>query len=1106
MHRLSRLVAVALLLATSLLVSQGCGTTKHKVSDPAYIDRLRIRITKVRNAIQETRRTIALSNGAAYLPELYVRLAELQSEEARYHYQVAYEREQRASAVIHAPQVRFLKEESIKIYRMVIQRYPKSLLRPRVLFNIGHELRELGRYDDMLKTLQQLVTEHAAHPLTPEALLVLGDYWFDKGKLDQAETFYVKIIRSGLQRVSGLARYKMGWVWVNRANCKDALSSFDKAIKASTDYLALDVRSTIAVDDTVTAQLKGAGLVGTGGTSQSGDIDVRRMALVDAMYCFAREKPWQTAIKYLKKKSYNRATYIAALERLAARYAVLNEANGSIVTTRELLALAPTDPDRLDDARLLYGAIKQAKSWDRVGADVTLITDAMKRQVNRVETTTEMRDLTIKEFEQYTRDLVTRAQASVNKDADKGKKVPMAVNKSIASGYASFLDAFPNSAATADITLNLADVLSEVGDSMAAGQRYAQAAAQIQDPTRREGALYDSVVEFQKSLALLTERDQVERVVVRSALRRSARLLMAYKLAPDKARNVKLAIGQTHYDEGDFGKAIERLSAVAYEYPKTEESTAAINLILDSYNILNDYDALDAVGRRFMAAASPASDVLKGEIKKIVTAANQRKLDEVSLAAAGDGGGDTKELDTFIKRYEGTDLGERALINAFVAARAQGDAKRLFKLGQELIAKYPKSKQAPGVIATLAKTAMATFDYDQALQLYAQAAKGNPDQAVQLLIAAGEIHEQFASTKQALRAYQKAVQVAKQPQAKSKAAAKLAELVESLGDDNQTVAVLAPLKGLGNSEVLARLGMAYVHMGKGEAAEDALGGVLSDAAASEEAKSRAQFGTAEALTLILLSYTIEPTLDSVQEYMTLLEVVEQSYLNAARQGSPTYTPAALARLAYVSSQVARKLAGVKTPPDVAGANAKAFKSGLTQRVKALNQTANEALKACAAQAWTNKVFTTPVRVCLKGQLPAKDPVTFDKMRPRTTAAKSAKIEKSRTKLAKNAKDLETLRDLGGMYLDAGDAHMARLVFARAVQNGGGPEDLNLLGVASFKAGDTTGALDAFAQAADGGLEMGRQNLSRALGKLGLSAASKTALKKWPEGKGAGRSL
>ena len=45
-----------------------------------YVEILRLRISTVRHAIEETRESIALSQGAPYLPELYLRLGEFLSE------------------------------------------------------------------------------------------------------------------------------------------------------------------------------------------------------------------------------------------------------------------------------------------------------------------------------------------------------------------------------------------------------------------------------------------------------------------------------------------------------------------------------------------------------------------------------------------------------------------------------------------------------------------------------------------------------------------------------------------------------------------------------------------------------------------------------------------------------------------------------------------------------------------------------------------------------------------------------------------------------------------------------------------------------------------
>src|SRR5690606_17149075 len=88
-----RRALAAAALALAALVGGGCAHEHVPVPEPTAIEQLRVRITKTRHAIRETQATIVRSKGSPHLPELYVRLAELLSEEARYHNEVAYERE-----------------------------------------------------------------------------------------------------------------------------------------------------------------------------------------------------------------------------------------------------------------------------------------------------------------------------------------------------------------------------------------------------------------------------------------------------------------------------------------------------------------------------------------------------------------------------------------------------------------------------------------------------------------------------------------------------------------------------------------------------------------------------------------------------------------------------------------------------------------------------------------------------------------------------------------------------------------------------------------------------------------------------------------------------
>ncbi len=413
------------LIPALLLLLAGCGPTRVEVRDTPRVERLRMRITKARNAIEETRSAIVRGRGAPYLPELYIRLAELLSEEARYHYQVAYEREQRSDKALHVPQVRFLKEQAVALYTQVVRRYPDSEVVPRALFNTGQEHRELGSYEAMREVLRRLVKGHPKSPLSRSALLVLGDDHFDRNQLREAGREYKRILDAeGPSRVKGLAHYKLAWVHVNLGGCKRALKHFERAI--------LSVQAF--VDEG--GLLRGA----AGGTYA--DLDVRREALVDLTYCYSRERKPNTAVGYLRARAYDRGAYMAALQRLADRYSVLEQAEGAAAVTRELLAFAPDEPARLEDARLLHASLRKSGDFTRVGADVAAIARAGLRRAHAPETPAETRGRLLDEFERMSRDLATRAHEKAKaKPGDRQRALQ------VAGAYEAYLEAFPKAPA-----------------------------------------------------------------------------------------------------------------------------------------------------------------------------------------------------------------------------------------------------------------------------------------------------------------------------------------------------------------------------------------------------------------------------------------------------------------------------------------------------------------------------------------------------------------------------------------------------------------------------------------------------------------------------------
>ena len=1101
-----RLIVLSLIVA---LVGTGCATTSaDKVADPSEVERLRLRITKVRNAIDETRVTIASSRGATYLPELYVRLAELLSEEARYHYQLAYEREQRASRVMHVPQVRLLKEESIDIYETGLSRFSESDLAARMLFNVGHEHRELGNFEEMIKALERLISDYPEHPLRYDALLVLGDYYFDQQDIDSAKKYYQDIVRGPIAPSTGLGHYKLAWVWVNMAECDDALRHFELAIDKSNEWEEVQLavlRGSGKSNEAGVITSEERSLVDTTDLPQSQEaaqqeIDVRRESLVDLAYCYAREKKDREALEYFRKRAYNRQTYVAALAKLLNRYRTLDNYEGVILVARELLNLGTSDANRVDDARSLFAAIDKKKRYEDVDSDVAAIAGTLTRYYSRAEVSDKQRGELKKEFELYLRDITTSAQEEMKKK--EGLEKLRAAQK-LGRAYAVYADTFPDADALPDMLLNMANVLSVAKDPLEAGLRALQAATLVEG-SARQGPLYDAIVHFQASLEETSGRRQFERVTARASLRRAAAQLLAFELGDERERRVKYAVAQSYYDEGDYEAAIDRLTALAYEYPKTDESDAAIQLVLDSYNTINDYDGLIYASRRFLGKDSPASDEQKERTSTVLAAAEQRKLDEVSLSAAGEDGGDLTELIKFAERHKGRSLGERALLNAFVAARAVGDTNQMYQLGDELTKQYPNSEQLPGVFSTLAQTATARFEYDTAVRFLRRAAKVNPEQRVGLLVAAGELLEQLGDRKGALEVFGEAVD-SSSGLARTEALRNLASLLERVGAPDQLRKEIKPHLEFADPPTLARYGLAVVADNRPDEGESFLGQALSsDTTDDLETKARANYGMAEVLLATIQTYPVPDSVMLIEEFLAIIEVTQQSYLKAARSGHPEYAAASLARLGYALAISAKRLETVTAPADLPPDAKKAVNDALKARVTSLNKTAKEAVDGCAAQLWNLRILTPVIATCIKGKALAQSFPPTDSYKPRNAKSKPNVPAELLERLSKNPEDIDGLLTLGESFLDDGDPHAARLVFARAAGVAGDANVYNLLGIASYEIGDINGAFQAFVQAADGGLEAGRKNLARLLDKEGLTSQVTQVAEQFKQGKEGGR--
>ena len=130
----------------------------------------------------------------------------------------------------------------------------------------------------------------------------------------------------------------------------------------------------------------------------------------------------------------------------------------------------------------------------------------------------------------------------------------------------------------------------------------------------------------------------------------------------------------------------------------------------------------------------------------------------VSAVARGGGtGADVSVLERFAERYQGTNLGERALVDAFVAARAVGDNDALQRLGGRRVQQYPDSEQTSGIISSLARNAVANLDYEQAIAAFEKAAATEASDSAMLLVTAAELKDQLGDAAGATEVFKQAL-------------------------------------------------------------------------------------------------------------------------------------------------------------------------------------------------------------------------------------------------------------------------------------------------------------------------------------------------------------
>jgi cellulose synthase operon protein C len=1005
-----------------------------------YIDKLKRDIFKVDRSIIETERLIARSRTAPYLPDLQFRLAELYVEKSRYVYFL--QSEQRAEGMKGAmvsPETRLLKQKAVQLYYRLQREYPDFHDGDKVTFYLAHEQRELGQFDDMLATLRSLIDRYPKSLLRLESEQILGDYWFDKANLDEAERHYMAILQFPPSPVHDLARYKMGWVRVNEQRFNDAVGFFEAA----------------------------AGSPPIAGVDSAKSLNVKREALLDLVYSYTEARPAKGALPYFEKLSDSRSTYALALDKLGNRYFIKQQYEWAIPTLRKLMEIQPDPELDMERAEKIYDSLKAAKGKVPTShLDIKfLVRAAVEVKVDSFKDETTRRKQ-LAELEEITRDLATQLQTLAQKTNTRDAYLDAA------SAYKEYLSLFRPEKYVRDMMHNRAD-------SLFAAREFPEAARQFEELERYEERAKDAKgTEAAAYGALLSsfsalKPGEVERITAfevadaRQALKiDGAAFITKYPRNPNVI-TLKFNIARAYYDDGEFEKSSQLFTAFALEYPDNKDAPVAGKLALDGLRQLNDFKGIEETGRKFLANARLSATFL-AEVRKTLSESKGEALGELALQSSAETGDVVEGLLKVSAENKGSDIGEKALYGAFSAAREKRDFPKEREIGAKFISEYPKSSFVSDIAATLGRHAADAGRFAEAAQWYEQVGlrMGNDPAAFEGWMAGGRLRLALNDYAGAIKDFTAAANLPSNRRSDAYAALAQAKL-RAKELPGAKAAAEAALK-LDKSQPLAASVYAEASAELGGERPDVVARALAAVVNSPNGQGE---DTARGLwylgDMLYRNFKAIPP-DKIDQKVAALQQLQGVYNQAASMGSAEWAVASLWKLGLALKSLAEAVEATPVPAGATAAQAQQFRAAVQQQVQPIKDQADEAFKTCLQRASQLEVFSEAVLGCRTKSESVRSPLP----NPGTPAALAANIGELQ-KQAEVKQDAPSMEALGLAYLE-------QLTLARATElQENRASAQNALGMALLYQHEPMLARAAFAKAleVDPGYDKARANLA-----------------------------
>jgi tetratricopeptide (TPR) repeat protein len=663
-------------------------------NDQDFRKKLSLVLKRTEKSIKLLTAQITESLSAPFLPDLYLQLAELQSQKSNtlYFIQMEIQNGTESKSDKEFSPVILAQKEAIATYDMLLKDFPKFPKRSSVLYRMALALKSIDEIPGFVRTTQQILREYPGGEEATRSKILLGEYYFEKQDFDEALKLLLPVVKSDFIYERNLARYKLGLIELEKDHFTAALTYFEQVIQDN------ELKEQ---DNPYEVSLK----------QRSGKSDLKREALIDSVRAYTHvfeKNPDPT--NYYSKLAPSEILYQEVIEKLTIRYIGQKRYD---VAIRLLRTLGERTADPEKTINIYRDVLKLIPMVDRVKIPVgefQYVLEKFNLWSSFFRPSPNLLNESSNFFETQTRELGTTSHSYAKQSTALSTKRPYL--ERARDFYLLYLSFFAKSPNAVKIATNLGDVYYSLGNFFKCGEYYLRTFnGEFGASPQKKALIENSILCLQKK----EEYPYYDNLRVHGLLIKSIRDYGAFDSSKQFDPVLNFLLLKTEYEQGFFPETITNLYGFAKKYPRSPQAIDASELILDYFNTRNDYAALQDWTGRIIALHLPNAQ-FKNKLKKTREIASKKAVKEAISASAGfDEFSQGKSYMSLALSSQNSQLANLALKEALAKSKRERDIEVFLKAASVVAQKERDIPKKVGILRSIADEELRITRYYTAL-------------------------------------------------------------------------------------------------------------------------------------------------------------------------------------------------------------------------------------------------------------------------------------------------------------------------------------------------------------------------------------------------------